>query len=345
MAGMAPARSVETREGPLPRGAAWEALVAENCPVLFKGAAADWPLVQAGLRSPREAAEHIAAFDSGQPVVVYRAEPGEGGKFFYNAGLDGFNFTAAREPLGPVLQELLEPGSDSRQSIYIGSTDLGIYFPGFDEANSLHLAELDPLLAEGVTRSIWLGNRTTATCHYDFSNNIAVCAVGRRRFTLFPPDQVANLYPGPLEPTPGGQVVSMVDFNAPDLARFPRFADALAAAQVAEMEPGDVLAYPAMWWHHVEALSDFNALVNYWWNAVPAYIDSPQVTLLHALLSLRDRPAPEKAAWRALFDHYVFGDAEAPRAHLPAHAQGPLAPIDDTIARRLRAMVTRKLQR
>jgi len=336
---------VETREGRLPRGAAWEGLIAENRPVLFKGAAAHWPLVEAGLRSPREAAEYIARFDSGQPVVVYRAEPGEGGKFFYNAALDGFNFTAAREPLGPVLEELLVPASDSRQSIYIGSTDLGIYFPGFDEANSLDLAGLDPLLAHGVTKSIWLGNRTTATCHYDFSNNIAVCAVGRRRFTLFPPDQVANLYPGPLEPTPGGQVVSMVDFTAPDFARFPRFAEALGAAQLAEMEPGDVLVYPAMWWHHVEALSDFNALVNYWWNAVPAFIDSPQVTLLHALLSLRDRPAPEKAAWRALFDHYVFGDAEAPRGHLPAHAQGPLAPIDDTIARRLRAMVTRKLQR
>jgi hypothetical protein len=337
--------AVETREGPLPREDAWRALLAENRPVLFKGAAAEWPLVQAGRRSSRQAAEHIAAFDSGQPVVVYRGQPEEGGRFFYNAAVDGFNFIAAREPLGPVLEALLAPGSGSRESIYIGSTDLGIYFPGFEEANSLDLGEVDPSLTDGVTKSIWLGNRTTATCHYDFSNNIAVCAVGRRRFTLFPPDQVANLYPGPLEPTPGGQVVSMVDFKAPDLARFPRFADALATAQVAEMEPGDVLVYPAMWWHHVEALSDFNALVNYWWNAVPAYLDSPQVTLLHALLSLRDRPPAEKAAWRAIFDHYVFGDAEAPRAHLPAHAQGPLAPIDDTIARRLRAQVTRKLQR
>lgn len=336
---------VETRQGPLPRGAEWDALVAENRPVLFKGAAAQWPLVEAGRRSAREAAEHIASFHSEKPVVVYRAEPNQGGRFFYDEGVTGFNFAAAREPLAPLLEELLAPHDAGRQSIYVGSTDLGIYFPGFDEANSLGLPDIHPTLGQGVTKSIWLGNRTTATCHYDFSNNIAICAVGRRRFTLFPPDQVANLYPGPLEPTPGGQVVSMVDFRAPDLQRFPRFADAIAVAQVAEMEPGDVLAYPAMWWHHVEALGDFNVLVNYWWNAVPAYIDSPQVTLLHALLSLRDRPAAEKAAWRAIFDHYVFGDAETPRAHLPAQAQGPLAPIDDTIARRLRALVTRKLQR
>ena len=336
---------VETRDGPLPRGAEWEALVAEDRPVLFKGAAAHWPLVQAGLRSPREAAEHIAGFHADKPVVVYRAPAGERGRFFYNPAVDGFNFTGAREPLQPVLDELLELAEAEGPSIYIGSTDLPVYFPGLDEANSLALAETHPLLAQGVTRSIWLGNRTTATCHYDFSHNIAVCAVGHRRFTLFPPDQVANLYPGPLEPTPGGQVVSMVDFAAPDLTRFPRFAEALAAAQVAEMEPGDVLAYPAMWWHHVEALDRFNVLINYWWYAVPGYLDSPQVTLLHALLSLRDRPPAEKAAWRAVFDHYVFGDAEAPRAHMPDFARGPLAPIDDTIARRLRALVTRKLQR
>jgi hypothetical protein len=338
----ASASPVETIAGPWPQGEAWEALVAQDRPVLLKGAASHWPLVEAGLRGPRDAADYIASFDSGKLVVVYRAAAEQRGRFFYNEAVDGFNFSASREPLGPVLDELVA-GSDD-QAIYIGSTDLGIYFPGLDEANGNALGDVHPSLA-GSTKSIWLGNRTTATCHYDFSHNIAVCAVGQRRFTLFPPDQAANLYPGPLEPTPGGQVVSMVDFAAPDFARFPRFRDALEAAQVAEMEAGDVLVYPAMWWHHVEALTPFNVLVNYWWDAVPGYIDSPQVTLLHALLSLRDRTPSEKAAWRGLFDYYVFGDPETPRAHLPANAQGPLAPIDDSIARRLRALVTRKLQR
>ena len=336
-------RPVETRAEPLPRGKGWQALVAEGRPVLFKGAAARWPLVEAGLRSPQAAAEHIASFHSGKPVVVYRAEARQNGRFFYNEAVDGFNFAASREPLAPVLEELL--GGEGEQAIYVGSTDLEIYFPGLEQANWPGLAEVHPSLAEGVTSSIWLGNRTTAACHYDFSHNIAVCAVGSRRFTLFPPDQVANLYPGPLEPTPGGQVVSMVDFASPDLERFPRFRDALAVGQVADLEPGDVLVYPAMWWHQAEALAPFNALVNFWWNAVPSYVDSPQVTLLHALLSLRDRPPGEKAAWRELFEYYVFGDADMPRAHLPGHAQGPLAPIDDGTARRLRAQVTRRLQR
>ena len=340
-------RSVETRDGPLPRGSEWEALIADDRPVLFKGAAREWPLVEAGLSSAEEAAALLVDGWSGQPVVVYRGATAIEGRFAYTPEVDGFNFAASREPLDAVLREILALRENpAAPSIYVGSTDLGLYFPGLGTAVPLDLAAIHPMLAEhpGLA-SVWLGNRTTATCHYDDTHNIAVCAVGRRRFTLFPPEQAANLYPGPLDPTPGGQVISMVDLAAPDLARHPRFAEALETAQVAEMEPGDVLAYPAMWWHHVEALADFNVLVNFWWNAVPAYVDSPQITLLHALLSLRGRPPGEKAAWKALFDYYAFGDEALARAHLPEHIHGALAPLDDTLARRLRAQVTRKLQR
>jgi hypothetical protein len=339
--------NVETRSGPLPKGVEWEAVVAADRPVLFKGGASDWPLIRAGLSSADDAVAMLIEGWSGQPVVVYRGAPEIEGRFTYNREVDGFNFAASREPLDAVLSEILALRSDpAAPSMYVGSTDLGIYFPRLAGAIGLDLAAIHPMLVEhpGLA-SVWIGNRTTATCHYDDTPNIAVCAAGRRRFTLFPPQEAANLYPGPLDPTPGGQVVSMVDFAAPDFGRHPRFADALEAAQVAHMEPGDVLAYPALWWHHVEALADFNVLVNFWWKAVPGYVDSPQVTLLHALLSLRDRPAGEKAAWRALFDYYVFGDPEMPRAHLPEPARGPLAPLDDALARRLRALVTRKLQR
>jgi hypothetical protein len=193
--------------------------------------------------------------------------------------------------------------------------------------------------------SIWLGNRTVAAAHHDMSNNLACCMVGRRRFTLFPPEQVENLYPGPLEQTPAGQVVTMVDFREPDFARYPRFREAMAAAQVAEMEPGDALFYPALWWHQVEALDPFNAMINYWWNPVPAWIDTPHTTLLHALLSLRDRPESEKRAWQALFNYYVFGPADRAAAHLPEHARGPLAPMDEANARRLRAQLLNRLNR
>ena len=169
--------------------------------------------------------------------------------------------------------------------------------------------------------------------------------VGRRRFTLFPPAQVENLYPGPLEPTPGGQVVSMFDMNSPDFERFPRAAMALEEGEVAELDAGDVLVYPAMWWHQVEALDDFNVMINYWWNPVPAFVDDPMNTLLHALLSLRDRPDNEKMAWRSFFDFYVFGEPDRPREHLPEHTHGALAPMNEVSARRLRAKLIKKFNR
>ncbi|MBW8881588.1 MAG: cupin-like domain-containing protein, partial [Asticcacaulis sp.] len=193
--------------------------------------------------------------------------------------------------------------------------------------------------------SLWIGSRTTATAHYDMSHNIAVCAAGRRRFALFRAEQVENLYPGPLEPTPGGQVVSMVDFRNPDFERYPRFREALASAQVAELEPGDVLFYPALWWHHVEALAPFNVLANFWWNTTPAYMDTPMNAMLLALLSVRDRPQAEKESWRAMFDYYVFAPADKAGAHLPEHAQGPLGPMTEMTARRLRATLLNKLNR
>jgi hypothetical protein len=317
-------------------------LLEKQQPAILRGVVRDWPLVRAGLESAASAIAYLKRFDGPKPVTVYAGAPDIGGRFFYNEDVTGMNYQAGREPLGAFLDRL--PGDADGPSFYMGSTDLDQFLPGFRAENDLALN--DPMFAANPPlASIWIGNRTIASAHYDMSHNMACCVVGRRRFTLFPPDQVANLYPGPLEPTPGGQVVSMVDFRDPDFARYPHFREALAAAQVAELEPGDLLFYPALWWHHVEALDPFNVLVNYWWNTTPAFMDNPQNVLLHAMLSLRDRPDPEKAAWRELFDYYVFGPADRPAAHLPEHARGNLAPLDEIKARRLRGWLLNRLNR
>lgn len=330
-------------EGVAPDAIPYDELMAAQAPVILKGVARDWPLVQAGLASDQAAMGVLKSVYQGRPVTGYRGEPEIGGRFFYNDDVTGLNFKGTRVSLVDFLDDIAAHKDDANPpSFYIGSTDLDLYLPGLREKNDLALNH--PMFAR-VLASIWIGNRTTATAHYDMSHNLAVCVAGRRRFTLFPPDQVGNLYPGPLEPTPGGQVVSMVDFRHPDFVRYPLFREALATGQVAEMEPGDVLFYPALWWHHVEALEPFNILINYWWNTSPAFMDTPQNTLLHALLSLRDRPQAEKAAWRELFDYYVFGPAERAAAHLPEAARGALGPLDEMAARRLRASLLNRLNR
>jgi hypothetical protein len=323
----------------------FDAVLAGQTPMLFKGLVRDWPLVQAGLRSGQAARDYIRAHDRGGRVVGYLGEPSIEGRFFYDDTCKAMNFKAERAPLEAFLQRLeAVEGVNDAPSVYVGSADLDAYFPDLKAANDLGVGP-EVFGAAPPMAGIWIGNRTTAAAHYDMSNNIAVCAVGRRRFTLFPPDQVANLYPGPLEPTPGGQVVSLVDFRDPDFEAHPGFREAIASAQVAEMEPGDVLVYPALWWHQVEALEPFNVLVNYWWNAAPAHADTPMNTLLHGLLSLRDRPDFEKQGWKALFDYYVFGPADRAGAHMPEAARGPLGPMDEMKARRLRALLLDRLNR
>ena len=336
---------IRTLTGIAADGIPYDDLIAEQAPVVMKGVVRDWPLVQAGLGSPKAAMDYLKSFYQGRPVTLFVGEPQDGGRFFYNAEVNGLNYQSGRTSLTDALDQIEAHLNDSNPpSFYIGSTDLDLFLPGLRAQDDLKLNH--PMFAANPPlASIWLGNRTTATAHYDMSHNLACVVAGHRRFTLFPPDQVSNLYPGPLEPTPGGQVISMVDFRDPDLERFPRFADAVAAGQVAEMEPGDVLFYPALWWHHVEALDSFNAMINYWWNTSPAFMDTPMNTLLHGLLSLRDRPEPEKAGWRALFDYYIFGPAERPAAHLPEQARGNLGPLDDIKARRLRAMLLNRLNR
>ena len=322
------------------------ALVQRDEPVILRGYAADWPLVRAGRISGRAAADYLLRFDRGRPVTGYVGEAAIRGRFHYDETATALNFKSQTLPLRDLLAGLLDgaDGEGDAPALYMGSTDLDAYLPGFRDENDL--VPSDGLFARHPPlASIWIGNRTIASAHYDMANNAAICAVGRRRFTLFPPDQIANLYPGPLAPTPGGQVVSMVDFTRPDLDRYPRFGDAMAEAVVAELEPGDLLVYPALWWHHVEALEAFNILVNYWWNTAPAYLDTPMDTVMHAMLSLRDRPAAEKRAWRAIFDHYVFGDPEAVVVHLPPASHGPLAPLDEAMARRLRAYLLQRLNR
>lgn len=344
---IAPQAPVQVAEltGVAPDSIPYEWLVAENRPVILKGVARDWPLVGAGKRGAGAAIDYLLGFYAGAPVAGYTAAPEAGGRYFYDETVTRLDFDRERVRLDAYLERVRAHLDDpDAPSFYVGSTDVDAYLPGFRAENDLML-DHPMFTGRPPLISIWLGNRTIASAHYDQSNNIACCLVGRRRFTLFPPDQVTNLYPGPLEPTPGGQVLSMVDMRAPDLGRFPRFAHAMAAAQVAELEPGDVLFYPALWWHHVEALEAFNAMVNYWWNEAPDHADSPMITLLHALLSLRDRPLVEKQAWRAVFDHYVFGPADQAGAHLPVAARGALGALDTAAARRLRAEVLHRLNR
>jgi hypothetical protein len=308
-------------------------------PFVVRQLVADWPLVKAGLESGAAARECLLAHKRDRAFTVNVGTPGGGDRLFYDEEM-GMNFRTDRSGLAEIFAEIdANEGREDLPVIYLSSIDVKDYFEGLHEANHVDLGDREPI------ESIWIGTRTRIAAHNDFPNNLACCAVGRRRFTLFPPEQFANLYIGPLDHTPAGRPISMVDLNNPDFESFPRFREALGAAQVAELEPGDAIFIPSMWWHHVEGLAPFNVLVNYWWRDTPRFLAEPEHALIHALLAIRDLPEDEKALWRQMFEFYVFGDPSIVAAHIPEKARGILAPLDAESAGRIRANLLRSLSR
>jgi Cupin-like domain len=316
-------------------------------PVVLRGLVSHWPVVHAALTSDEAVADYLHGCWRGAPVAIMTGPPEIDGRIFYNNDLTGMNFGRADAPLPALLTELLRCRSDERPPCYyVGSTTLEDCLPGFRAHNDLDLTALacGTGSAPDALASLWLGNRSRIAPHYDLPDNMACVAAGRRRFTLFPPAQLPNLYVGPIDFTPAGQPVSLVDLKHPDLERFPRFAQALQHAQVAELGPGDALYIPSMWWHQVEALEPFNLLINYWWRQSPAHMDPPVLTLMMALLSLRDLPEPQRRAWQGLFDHYVFQAGAENAAHIPEHARHALAPLTPQGASNLRSHLIHRLQ-
>ncbi|MES2900486.1 MAG: cupin-like domain-containing protein [Pseudomonadota bacterium] len=316
------------------------AILESSEPLVLRGLVAHWPAVQAGLQSAAQGAAYLASFYRDATVVAMLGPPDIDGRFFYNQDLSGFNFQSLRVRLDHILKELVDRMADpGPPAIYVGSTTIDTSLPGFNEANPMQLGGRDALA------SIWIGNATRIAAHYDLPDNLACVAAGHRRFTVFPPAQLSNLYVGPLDFTPAGQAISLVDFRQPDYQRFPRFAEALEHAQVAELGPGDAIFIPSMWWHHVEALDRFNVLVNYWWRQSPEYMDTPTNVLMHAILSMRELPPEQRRAWQELFRHYVFEADDNTAAHIGKDARRVLAPLDPDSARALRAQLLKKMNR
>ena len=312
-------------------------------PAVLRGLVSAWPAVAAGRHSPAELVGYLRRFDNGGLVDAIMTPPEVEGRVFYNEAMSGFNFVRNRLPISAVAEQVLRYGGFARApAVAAQSALMRDCLPGFDAENSLGV------LDAAVPGRIWLGNAITTPTHLDEWNNIGCVVSGRRRFTLFPPEQIAHLYIGPLDFAPTGAPMSLVRLHDPDFERFPRFREALKAALTAELGPGDALFIPPLWWHHVESLEPFNLLVNYWWHALPGVAvggASGYDCLIHALLTLRQLPPATRGAWRALFDHYVFGSGSGVIEHIPEQRRGVLGSLSAEDAARVRAYLAERLQK
>lgn len=315
-------------------------IVAGCEPVVLRRLVADWPVVQAGCDSPGRLKDYLSAFDVGARVEAYLGDPAIAGKYYYSPGLEGFNFERRMVPLLEALQIILESLQRSdAPSVYVGSVPVADALPGFTAGNPM------PLLGPGVSPRIWLGTRSNVSCHHDTFDNVACVIAGRRRFTLFAPQLIGKLYVGPIDNTMAGAPVSLAaSADGPQDGEFPLFEEIRAQALRVELEPGDALYLPKLWWHKVESLAPFNGLVNYWWDAFSAGPDAPYTSMLLAMIAISERPLAEREAWKAFFDHYVFRTQGHPLAHLPREQHGLLGPLKPENYARIRARVMHMLR-
>lgn len=317
-------------------------VVPRGRPAVLRGLVRDWPAVAAASNGDEALTEYLRAAASSEPFEAWFGQPEIGGRFGYNAGFDGFNHDRRLATVDQLLDLLLrQRGHEAPFSMYAGGVPIRKHLPGLMSAIPM------PLLDEKreMLISLWLGNRTRTAAHWDLPQNLACVIAGRRRFTLFPTDQLKNLYVGPLEFTLAGQPTSLVDVEEPDFELHPRFRDALDSAETAELGPGDALYLPSLWWHGVSSLDEIGAMVNFWWRGgEPPYL-TPLNALYHAVITVKDLPAAERLAWRAFFDHYVFGDDGDPTAHLPESARGILGRRTPELVARVKALLARALSR
>lgn len=141
-----------------------------------------------------------------------------------------------------------------------------------------------------------------------------------------------------------GQPVALAAASSPGDPRYPRFDAVRDQSLTVELEPGDALYLPKLWWHEVVAEDDANVLVNYWWDAFRQGPDAPFTVMMLAMIALAERPPAERAAWQAFFEHYVFRPDGHPLRHLPEGQHGILGAIDRERYAQIRAMVMKQLR-
>lgn len=319
---------------------AFEQVVAGCRPVVIRSLIEDWPVVAAARSSPRALGGYLAKLAVGGRIDAFFGDPAIAGKYYYNPGLKGFNFERRSmtflEATEAIVEAVERPGS---KSVYVGSVPTGEYLPGFASGNPM------PLLGPGAGPRIWLGTASNVSSHYDTLDNLACVIAGRRRFTLYAPDLIGRLYVGPIDNTMAGQPVSLAA-SAPEGsgAEFPLFEQIREQALTVELEPGDALYLPKLWWHQVQSTAPFNGLVNYWWDAFSSGPDAPYTSLLLAMITMAERPPAERQAWKAFFDHYVFRTNGHPLAHLPPDQHGLLGPLKPDNYTKLRARIMHLLR-
>jgi hypothetical protein len=248
--------------------------------------------------------------DGGQAVYAILGRPEIEGRFGFDGDTRQVNYAARQSPLTAVLDRFADAAAGGF-AIAIQAAPAREVLHHWDEENP------NPWLPPSAEPTFWISMASRVAPHSDVHDNVAVVVGGRRRFTLFPPEQIENLYLGPLLASPGGVPTSSVNIWNPDLEAHPRYAAAAASATASTLHPGDAIFIPALWWHAVESLDALNMLVNFWFGEEKQLCASLPDALTYAILAFSALPKHKRERWQVYFQHLVFRLNGDPATHLP----------------------------
>ena len=109
----------------------FQQLVSDPVPVVMRGIASRWPLVEKALKSPGDAQDYLRSLYKGAPVHAFMSESDIGGRIFYTDDLADNNFQRVTTQMDWVLDKLQEiQDSGSGATLYMGSAPIDLCLPG-----------------------------------------------------------------------------------------------------------------------------------------------------------------------------------------------------------------------
>lgn len=271
--------------------AAFEAVVRERLPVVFRGAAAAWPCTQ------RWTAEYLRARLADKQVVAtraptrqFRADPERG--HYAPTDMQKMSF-------GEFLDRTCtDRAATEHASYYLHRQNLEQQLP------ELRADVVVPEYLQGASlllTSLWMGPAGSVTpIHHDFTDNLFVQVRGRKRVILYEPDPEAAFYRLPFRAAQGRSswhLSRVGSADSADLDAHPLFSQARAFEAV--MEPGDILLIPNFYWHEVHSLDSPSISLSYWWDQRSLSETEAAIAKVTEFVAFYEQ---QPAVWRSLID-------------------------------------------
>lgn len=224
-------------------------------------------VVRGGMRLLGRAAQwNLDYFESvfgDVPIGVVEAENGQRARYAID---NAPHFIPFRE-----LVERMRNWTPQADRNYISFTAVNLRTFPHISAHTLHdEMKLDNLVIgkRATITSIRFGTGDTdSALHFDRAANLSGQIIGRKRWTIYDPDQ--NDYLAYLD---GTDYRSRINIDNPDYEQFPQFRHARPVAEFI-LGPGDLLFLPPFWWHRVVAFSpsaslrvEMRAYLREWFN-------------------------------------------------------------------------------